>query len=70
MLSARQIVNKGGTRATASLANAIGALTWLSRRQNTLNALADRWTVMDQERDSDNLDARGMFARVKMGDGP
>jgi hypothetical protein len=67
--SARQIVNKGGTRATASPANAIGNLTWLSRRQNTLNALADRWTVMDQERDGDNLDARGMFARVKMGDG-
>lgn len=62
---ARQIVNKGGTRATASPANAIGNLTWLSRRQNTLDALADRWTVMDRERDRDNLAARGMFARTE-----
>lgn len=66
--SARQIVNKGGTRATASPANAIGNLTWLSRRQNTLDALADRWTVMDQERDAENLAARGMLERVA-GDG-
>jgi hypothetical protein len=62
---ARQIVNKGGTRATASPANAIGNLTWLSRRQNTLDALADRWTVMDRERDRDNLAARGMFAHTE-----
>jgi hypothetical protein len=64
---ARQIVNKGGTRATTSPANAIGNLTWLSRRQNTLDALADRWTVMDQERDGDNLAAHGMFAPAKAG---
>lgn len=64
--SARQIANKGGTRASASPANAIGNLTWLSRRQNTLDALADRWTVMDKECDADNLDARGMFARVEV----
>jgi len=68
--SGRQIANKGGTRATASPANAIGNLTWLSRRQNTLDALADRWTVMDQERDADNLDARGMFASVEVGGTP
>lgn len=68
--SARQIVNKGGTRATASPANAIGNLTWLSRRQNTLDGLADRWAVMDPGRDGDNLHARGMFARVKAVDGP
>ena len=45
---ARRIVGKGGTRATASPANAIGNLTWLSHRQNGLDALADRWTVMDR----------------------
>jgi len=59
---ARQIVNKGGTRATASPANSIGNLTWLSRRQNGLEALSDRWTVMDREHDVDNIAARGMFA--------
>ena len=52
---ARGIVGKGGTRATASPANAIGNLTWLSHRQNGLEALADRWTVMDRERDGENL---------------
>jgi hypothetical protein len=61
---ARQIVGKGGTRATASPANAIGNLTWLSRRQNGLDALADRWTVMDRERDGENLAARGMLTKV------
>jgi hypothetical protein len=66
---ARQIVNKGGTRATASPANAVGNLTWLTRRQNTLDALADRWTVMDREHDGHNLTARGMFAGEKA-DGP
>ncbi len=61
---ARQIVNKGGTRATASPSNAIGNLTWLSRRQNGLDALSDRWTVMDPTRDLDNLKARGMLDSV------
>jgi hypothetical protein len=60
---ARQIVGKGGTRATASPANAIGNLTWLTHQQNGLDALADRWTVMDRERDAENLKARGMFSR-------
>ena len=64
---ARQIVGKGGTRATASPSNAIGNLTWLSRRQNGLDALADRWTVMDRTRDAANLAARGMFASVPAG---
>lgn len=68
--SARQIVNKGGTRATASPANAIGNLTWLSRRQNGLDGLADRWAVMDPGRDGANLHARGMFARAKANEGP
>jgi hypothetical protein len=63
---ARNIVGKGGTRATASPSNAIGNLTWLSRRQNGLQALADRWTVMDRKRDSDNLAARGMYASAML----
>lgn len=61
---ARLIVNKGGTRATASPSNAIGNLTWLSRRQNSLRALADRWAVMDREKDAANLAARGLLAKV------
>jgi hypothetical protein len=61
---ARQIVDKGGTRATASPSNAIGNLTWLSQRQNGLDGLADRWTVMDRQADADNLAARGMLATV------
>jgi hypothetical protein len=66
---ARQIVGKGGTRATASPSNAIGNLTWLSRRQNSLDALSDRWTVMDREQDYDNLVARGMLARIPGAEG-
>ena len=58
----RQIVNKGGTRSTASPSNAIGNLAWLSRRQNGLDALSDRWTVMDPQGDEINLAARGMLA--------
>jgi hypothetical protein len=64
---ARHIVGKGGTRSTASPSNAIGNLTWLSRRQNGLGALSDRWAVMDRERDSENLAARGMFAVLNDG---
>lgn len=63
---ARQIVNKGGTRATASPSNAIGNLTWLSRRQNGFEGLGDRWAVMDRKRDGDNLQARGMTASVEL----
>jgi hypothetical protein len=61
---ARQIVDKGGTRATASPSNAIGNLTWLSHRQNCLDALSDRWAVMDRHADRSNLAARGMLAPV------
>ncbi len=64
---ARQIVDKGGTRATASPSNAIGNLTWLSRRQNGLDALSGRWTVMDRDADSANLAARGMLAPTTTG---
>jgi hypothetical protein len=59
---ARQIVDKGGTRATSSPSNAIGNLSWLSHRQNGLSAFADRWAVLDKERDRDNLEARGILA--------
>lgn len=60
---ARTIVGKGGTRATASPANAIGNLTWLSSRQNGfVVGFADRWAVMDSDRDRANLVARGMFS--------
>lgn len=59
---ARQIVDKGGTRATSSPSNAIGNLSRLSHRQNCLSAFADRWAVLDEERDGANLDARGILA--------
>ena len=61
-----QIVGKNGTRATRSHANDIGNLTWLSHRQNGLEALGDRWTAMDRDRDADNLAARGMTARTEV----
>lgn len=62
---ARLIINnKGGTRATASRANDIGNLTWLSHRQNGFEALGGNWTAMDRDLDAANLDARGMFASV------
>jgi len=60
---ARRIVGKRGTRATASPANAIGNLTWLSQRQNGLDGFSNRWTVMDVQRDHANLLARGMLSR-------
>lgn len=63
---ATRIVGKGGGRATASPSNAIGNLTWLSRRQNSLEALSDNWTVMDLETDRENLEARGMLAPVRI----
>ncbi len=62
---ARQIVDKGGTRATSSPSNAIGNLSWLSHRQNGLGALADRWAVLDERRDRDNLEARGILAQAE-----
>lgn len=58
---ARRIVNKGGTRATASPANAIGNLTWLSQRQNGLDGFSNRWAVLDTANDYENLAARGML---------
>lgn len=67
---ARRIVGKGGTRATASPANAIGNLTWLSQRQNGLDGLSNRWTVMDAERDAENLAARGMLWQSSRDDAP
>jgi hypothetical protein len=66
---ARRIANKGGTRATASPANAIGNLTWLSQRQNGLDGFSNRWAVMDTERDHENLVARGMLWRLSQQEG-
>ena len=60
---ARRIAGKGGTRATASPANAIGNLTWLSERQNGLDGFSNRWTVMDAALDRGNLIARGMLSQ-------
>jgi hypothetical protein len=65
---ATRIVAKGGTRATASPSNSIGNLTWLSQRQNGLEALSDRWAVMDSDFDRDNLEARGMLAPATIGE--
>lgn len=59
---ARALFSRTGTRATASDANGIGNLTWLSRRQNTLDALGARWSVFDPELDAENLAARGILA--------
>lgn len=65
---ARQILGISGTIASASPANAIGNLTWLSRRQNCLDGLADRWTVIDREIDRDNLTARGFLSSATIDD--
>ena len=65
---ARHVTGKGGTRANASPANAVGNLTWLSQRQNGLSALSDRWTVIDLERDGANLAARGMLTHDGQGE--
>jgi hypothetical protein len=60
---AKKIAGKGGTRSTASKANAIGNLTWISARQNGFeHGLSDRWTVFDESVDLNNLEARGMLA--------
>lgn len=67
---ARVIVDKGGTRSTASPANQIGNLTWLSHRQNGLDGLSNRWTVMDVELDQENLKARGMLSASSSGMNP
>ncbi len=58
---ARKIANKGGSRTTASPANQVGNLTWLSSRQNaTDNGFWERWMVIgDSREDGPNLRARG-----------
>lgn len=56
-----------GNRASSTDANCAGNLTWLSQRQNALNALSDRWTVMDPITDNDNLHARGMLHVARQG---
>ena len=60
---ARRIAGKGGTRATASPANAIGNLTWLSSRQNGWTmGFSDRWVRLNEEAERGNLAARGLLA--------
>lgn len=66
--AARRISGAKGSRATASDANVLGNLTWLSRRQNGFDGLSDRWAAMDCRRDDANLRARGMFASVENAD--
>jgi hypothetical protein len=57
---ARRIVNKQGTRSTASPANDVGNLTWISSLQNGFDyGFDDRWMVLDAPTDAANLRARG-----------
>ncbi len=59
---AKKIAGKGGTRTTASVANAIGNLTWLSARQNGFQCgFSNRWAVFDEKVEADNLRAHGML---------
>jgi hypothetical protein len=53
-------VGRGGT----SIAHRIGNFTWLSSRQNGLDALSNRWTVIDEAREGSNLAARGFSPEV------
>jgi hypothetical protein len=53
-------VGRGGT----SIAHRIGNFTWLSSRQNGLDALSNRWTVIDEAREGTNLAARGFSPEV------
>ena len=51
----------GGTRATASPANGVGNVTWLSARQNSFDTgFGDAWAVFDDTVEFDNLRARGL----------
>ena len=47
-------------RGGRSSAHQIGNFTWLSSRQNGLDALSNRWTVIDEAREGNNLAARGL----------
>lgn len=59
---ARKITDKGGTRATASPANDIGNLTWLSARQNGFeHGFSDRWAALDEGAERANLGSRGFL---------
>jgi hypothetical protein len=53
-------VGRGGT----SIAHRIGNFTWLSSRQNGLDALSNRWTVIDEAREEHKLAARGFSPEV------
>lgn len=61
---ARRITDKGGTRATASPANDIGNLTWLSARQNGFeHGFSDRWAALIVGAEPANLGSRGFLHR-------
>ncbi|NQW61989.1 MAG: hypothetical protein HQ461_04090 [Deltaproteobacteria bacterium] len=51
-------------RGGRSSAHRIGNFTWLSSRQNGLDALSNRWTVIDEAREGTNLSARGFSPEV------
>lgn len=60
--AARRITDKGGTRATASPANDIGNLTWLSARQNGFeHGFSDRWAALIEGVERANLASRGFL---------
>ena len=60
--AARKITDKGGTRATASPANDIGNLTWLSERQNGFeHGFSDRWAALVEGAERANLGSRGFL---------
>ena len=60
--TARKITDKGGTRATASPANDIGNLTWLSARQNGFeHGFSDRWAALNEGVEQANLGSRGFM---------
>lgn len=60
-VNAKKFAGKSGTRATASPANAVGNITWLSARQNGFNGFSDKWAVLSEQRDEQNLRARGLL---------
>jgi hypothetical protein len=66
---AKKIAGGEGTRSTASTANSIGNLTWISSRQNDFKSgFSDRWTVFDKNEDKENILARGILAKADSGE--
>ena len=57
-------VLKDTDRGGRSAAHRIGNFTWLSSRQNGLDALSNRWTVIDEAKEGHNLAARGLSPKA------